>query len=48
MNNWIKKFKARDDITQASDGTWDCSGNVYLNNMNLTKLPLKFGKVIIK
>jgi len=33
------------DYTINSDGTIDVVGDVSLNSMNLTKLPLKFGKV---
>lgn len=27
------------------NGLWNCDGNIYLSNINLNKLPLKFGRV---
>ena len=45
MEEFIKNLTSQKGWTQNKDGSWDVDGNIYLNDMNLIKLPLKFGKV---
>ena len=39
----IDEIKKRSTLNK--DGTYDVDGNVYLDSMGLTEIPLKFGKV---
>jgi len=41
----IERKLAEGGCTQNKDGTWDCKYDVPLHHMNLTKLPVKFGRV---
>ena len=45
IDEWVRNFLKRDDIKKNSDGSFDVKGSVDLANMNLTELPMKFGKV---
>ena len=42
---WIKDFEQRYNVKKNKDGSYDVNGTVDLSEMNLTKLPVKFGTV---
>lgn len=44
IHDICKKYRIR-NYTINPDGSIDVDGNVYLNTMNLTEIPLKFNKV---
>jgi Leucine-rich repeat (LRR) protein len=45
IHSICQKYGIDADYTINEDGSIDVDGNVWLNNFNLTKLPLKFGNV---
>ena len=46
IKEWVDEFLKRDDITKNPNGSYDVKGDVDLSEMNLIKLPIKFGKEV--
>jgi len=42
---WMDEFLKRDDVHKNEDGSYDVDGDVDIRDMDLTELPLRFGKV---
>ena len=45
LQEWMEEFLKQKDIKKNSDGSYDVDGDVDLQNLKLTKLPLKFNHV---
>lgn len=45
QQEWLESFLERKDVTKNSDGSYDVKGNVFMQNLGLTKIPVKFRNV---
>jgi len=45
LQEWMEEFLKQKDIKKNSDGSYDVDGDVDLQDLKLTKLPLKFNHV---
>ena len=45
QDEWMEEFLARPDVKKLPDGSYDVDGHVDLDELGLTKLPVKFNGV---